>query len=179
MNTLTYKNITFNIYGTEIYVAARTVDRLFKKSGVVVHQHYPEYKPNINYDKKGYGHLVVSLNRKSVNFLVHNIIAQIYPDICGEWFEGCVVHHIDHNTRNNDPHNLLVLSRKEHDLLHSESELTSQRMSEGTQRHPSNFKGHKHSEHSKQLNREKHIKNMGASLHPCHTKSISGSVPVN
>lgn len=46
--------------------------------------------------------------------LVHILVAKAFPEICGEWFEGCVVHHKNHNTTDNRAENLKVLSRAEH-----------------------------------------------------------------
>ena len=48
------------------------------------------------------------------------IAAKTYPEICGEYFEGCVVHHLDENPHNNSPYNLRVLSRAEHVEYHRE-----------------------------------------------------------
>jgi len=37
----------------------------------------------------------------------------------GKWFEGCIVHHIDGDGCNNDPTNLVCMSRAEHSRLHA------------------------------------------------------------
>ena len=50
--------------------------------------------------------------------LSHIIAAQAFPEICGEWFEGCDVHHKDGNHRNNDINNLIVISKEEHKKIH-------------------------------------------------------------
>ena len=63
------------------------------------------------------GHLFTHTNRRIIYF--HVLIAKAYPEICGEWFEGAVVHHIDRNKLNNDPHNLKVMTKEEHDRLHA------------------------------------------------------------
>ncbi len=57
---------------------------------------------------------------------VSRLVAKAFPEICGEWFEGCVVHHIDHNTKNNNASNLVVMPAEEHKKLHSESEITNE-----------------------------------------------------
>ena len=36
----------------------------------------------------------------------------------GSWFKGCVVHHADGNSCNNDPKNLMVMTRSDHARLH-------------------------------------------------------------
>ena len=47
-------------------------------------------------------------------------VAQHHPEICGEWFEGCEVHHIDLDRTNDKPENLICLSKEEHHKLHAE-----------------------------------------------------------
>lgn len=51
---------------------------------------------------------------------VHILVAQAFPEICGEWFEGCQVHHKDCNPSNNNPYNLVCLTREEHNRIHRE-----------------------------------------------------------
>lgn len=46
-------------------------------------------------------------------------IARKHPEICGMWFEGCEVHHIDGNKINDVPENLLCLPSKVHHKLHT------------------------------------------------------------
>lgn len=48
----------------------------------------------------------------------HIVVAKAFPEICGTWFPGCHVHHIDFNKLNNKPENLKVLSEREHLQLH-------------------------------------------------------------
>lgn len=50
--------------------------------------------------------------------LSHIISAQAFPEVCGEWFEGCDVHHKDGNHRNNNIDNLIVISKEEHKKIH-------------------------------------------------------------
>ncbi len=49
---------------------------------------------------------------------VHVIIAKTFPEVCGEWFDGAVVHHKDKNPHNNSAFNLLVMSNSEHVKYH-------------------------------------------------------------
>lgn len=44
----------------------------------------------------------------SKNHYVHIVIAKTFPEICGKWFEGCQVDHIDTNIHNNKASNLRV-----------------------------------------------------------------------
>lgn len=50
---------------------------------------------------------------------IHILVAKAFPEICGEWFEGCNVHHKDGNPLNNKADNLLVLTAQEHLSLHN------------------------------------------------------------
>lgn len=45
-------------------------------------------------------------------------VAKNNPDICGEWFEGCEVHHKDGNPSNDVPENLICLTPQEHHSAH-------------------------------------------------------------
>lgn len=62
-------------------------------------------------------------NRKQVNtskgkIYVHILVAKAFPEICGEWFDGCEVHHKDGDATNNNATNLQIVSKKQHWLLH-------------------------------------------------------------
>lgn len=50
---------------------------------------------------------------------VSHLIAKAFPEICGEWFEGCEVHHIDKTPNNNIVSNLKIMSHEEHKRLHN------------------------------------------------------------
>ena len=67
-------------------------------------------------NKRGYR--CVGLGRKLGERQYHILVAKAFPEICGEWFEGCVVHHINFNKLDNRPENLIVLSHTEHSKLH-------------------------------------------------------------
>lgn len=62
-------------------------------------------------NKSGY----VVLSR---GILEHIEVAKANPEICGEWFEGCHVHHINGIKTDNRPENLLVLTNSEHMKTH-------------------------------------------------------------
>lgn len=53
-------------------------------------------------------------------YMAHVLVAQAFPEICGEWFEGCQVHHKDGNSLNNCVFNLLCLTKEEHVAIHKE-----------------------------------------------------------
>lgn len=73
-----------------------------------------EFKGGISH-----GYRYVTMGRKNKNFF-HIIVAQAFPEICGEWFEGCAVHHKNFNRMDNRPENLIVLTHSEHSKLHYE-----------------------------------------------------------
>ena len=50
---------------------------------------------------------------------VHRIVARCF---CEDWFEGCEVHHLDHNKLNNDISNLVCLTKLEHKKIHRTDE---------------------------------------------------------
>ena len=45
---------------------------------------------------------------------VHTVVAMKYLD----YYTGCIVHHLDENTQNNQLYNLQILSKSEHSKLH-------------------------------------------------------------
>lgn len=49
---------------------------------------------------------------------IHILIAKAFPEICGFWFDGCVVHHKNHNKNDNRAENLQVMTREEHIKIH-------------------------------------------------------------
>lgn len=63
--------------------------------------------------------LYITVPIGSKYIMAHKIIARNYPEICGEWFEGAVVHHINGIKSDNRPQNLLVMSKKEHNKWHT------------------------------------------------------------
>lgn len=58
------------------------------------------------------------INTSKGTIFVHTLIAMGFPEICGEMFEGCEVHHLDGDCSNNHASNLKVLSKSEHWLNH-------------------------------------------------------------
>lgn len=55
---------------------------------------------------------------KRHHYMAYRLVAKAFPEICGEWFEGCQVHHIDKNPGNNHADNLVVCTKKEHYAYH-------------------------------------------------------------
>lgn len=50
---------------------------------------------------------------------IHVLVAKAFPEICGKWFHGCVIHHINEVKTDNRAENLVVLSKAEHMKLHN------------------------------------------------------------
>ena len=71
--------------------------------------------------------------------LEHILVAKANPEICGEWFKGCVVHHLNEDKTDNSPENLRVMSRAEHNALHKQN------------------LGHKHTEESRRKMSDKRL----------------------
>lgn len=78
-------------------------------------------KLNVCYNK--------SLGRSTVwlkdrNVYTYRLVARAFPEICGEWFEGCEIHHLDENPDNNRADNLRVLSEIEHHNQHLDESIS-------------------------------------------------------
>ena len=67
-------------------------------------------------DKTGYLYVSLYKNHKSKTFLVHRLVAKAFPEVCGEWFDGCEIDHIDTCRDNNIATNLKVCTRSENHL---------------------------------------------------------------
>lgn len=64
------------------------------------------------------GYNIIKYIGSSKNVGCHRIVAKAFPEICGEWFDDCEVHHIDGNKLNNRAENLVILTKEEHYKLH-------------------------------------------------------------
>ena len=64
-----------------------------------------------------HGYRAVSLGKYKES-AYHILVAKTFPEFCGEWFEGCNVHHRNFEKLDNRPENLIILSANEHLKLH-------------------------------------------------------------
>lgn len=63
--------------------------------------------------KKDYFFVNLCKDGMRKNIKVHRIVAEAFPEICGELFEGCEVDHIDTNRKNNNADNLRCVTKRE------------------------------------------------------------------
>lgn len=85
-------------------------------------------------NKNCYLYSDLSKNGKKKTLPVHRLVAKAFPEICGEWFEGCEIDHIDTVRDNNIVTNLRVCTRKEN----NNNPLTKTHMSESRKGVPNN-----------------------------------------
>ena len=64
-------------------------------------------------DSGGYLFVIFCKNGKVKTFRVNRLVAEAFPEICGELFEGCHVDHIDTNRKNNNANNLSCVTPRE------------------------------------------------------------------
>lgn len=77
-------------------------------------------KTDITIKGENYKSVRVTLaeNGRGKHFSLNVLVAQAFSEICGEWFEGAEVHHINGNPLDNRAENLIVLSPEEHEKKH-------------------------------------------------------------
>lgn len=94
------------------------------------------------YPSRGYYRCILMKDGIRNTTLIHLSVVKAFPEICGEWFEGCHVHHINGNSLDNRAENLKVVSKEEHFELHKEKNIRIGKTS---------FLGKHHTEETKQL----------------------------
>ena len=80
----------------------------FGKQTRTIKEHF--LTPHIK-GKCRYYQVNLSTNSKPKWTLIHRIVAKAFPEICGDWFEGCEVNHKDENIFNNKASNLEICDR--------------------------------------------------------------------
>lgn len=87
----------------------------FHEEGGLIKKRGQMLKPCKN-KKTGYLICIFQRFKKKKNNLVHRLVAKAFPEICGEWFEDCVVDHIDTIRDNNKAENLRVVTHHENNM---------------------------------------------------------------
>lgn len=64
-------------------------------------------------ENRGYIQVALCRDGKPKTHKVHHLVARAFPEICGEWFEGCEIDHIDGMKSNNKAINLKVCTKSE------------------------------------------------------------------
>lgn len=76
-----------------------------------------EVEPKIN--KKGYKYVKLTYwDGTKKDKLVHRLVAENFPEICGKYVKWCQVHHKDGDKLNNNANNLEILTREAHFFKH-------------------------------------------------------------
>lgn len=92
----------------------RSIERTFIGGfGAVCHTGGKLLKLQLNKQRQNRARVFLCKNGKVKQFFVSILVAKAFPEICGEWFEGCEVDHIDCNPMNNNAANLRCVTKKE------------------------------------------------------------------
>lgn len=112
----------------------------------------------------GHGYFIVYLtnNKLTKKTYIHRIVAKSFPDICGSWFDGCEVDHINTIKDDNRPENLIVCTRKDN----TNNPITRQHNSES-------HTGKKMTPEQVEKNRESHIGLLVGEKNPMYGKHHS------
>lgn len=81
--------------------------------GAVCHTGGKLLKPHYNQYRQNRATVVLCKDGKTKNHFISRLVAQAFPEICGEWFEGCEVDHIDCDPTNNKATNLRCVTKSE------------------------------------------------------------------
>ena len=109
-------------------------------------------KPHLR-GKYWFASLTVDRVQKSV--YIHQLVAKAFPDICGEWFDGCQVDHINCDKNDNTAWNLRVCTAKENMNNPITIEKHRKNKIEYLRTHKHTFLGKQHTEETKRKYSEK------------------------
>lgn len=88
------------------YYMASTLGRVRNKKGYIM-KSFKKYKD------KSYQQIVLCKDGVKTTFSLHKLIGLTFPEICGDWFDGAEIDHIDGNPSNNAARNLRFVSHIE------------------------------------------------------------------
>lgn len=109
----------------------KSVERNYEGGfGAICHTGGKLLKLNLNKKRQNRVQVVLSKEGKAKTHFVSILVAQAFPEICGEWFEGCEVDHIDTNVTNNVATNLRCVTKSEN----MRNPLTRKHLSDGADR---------------------------------------------
>ena len=89
----------------------KSMNRIVNNNGGTDYRKERVIKQDI--DRGGYIQTHLSKDGKVKTLKVHRLVAKAFPEICGEWFDGCEIDHIDGVKNNNKATNLKVCTKSE------------------------------------------------------------------
>lgn len=92
----------------------KSVERTFIGGfGAVCHTGGKLLKPSYNRQRQNRAQVALCKDGKPKSVFVSILVAKAFPEICGKWFEGCEVDHIDCDPTNNEATNLRCVTKSE------------------------------------------------------------------
>ena len=89
----------------------KSMNRIVNNNGGTDYREERVLKQEI--DRGGYIQTHLSKDGKVKTHKVHRLVAKAFPEICGKWFEGCEIDHIDGVKNNNKATNLKICAKSE------------------------------------------------------------------
>lgn len=88
-------------------------------------------KPNVT--PRGYLRVNLCYGGKYKTILIHRLVAKAFPEICGEWFDGCECDHLNTDRTDNRAENIRVVSKK----TNMNNPITKKKLSQARKNSPS------------------------------------------